>query len=123
MPIDCRMSAMAEAPFLPDLGPLSQTRKSQAASCFAGSAPAFTTVCQEYEIERAVSPLGPTGIGAVPIFSNASPMPPLSALSHQLAMMIMPVLPETKLSRNGPVVLASAVAIAGSLDPDLIRSS
>src|SRR5688572_33262078 len=123
MPIDCRMSAMAEAPFLPDVGPFSQARKSQAACCCAGSAPALTTVCQEYEIERAVSPLGPTGIGAVPIFSNESPMPPLSALSHQLAMMIMPVLPETKLSRNGPVVLASAVPIAATEEPFLISVS
>jgi hypothetical protein len=70
-----------------------------------------------------LSPLGPTGIGAVAMSANLSPMPLFSALSHQLAMMIMPVLPETKLSRNGPVVLASAVAIAGSLAPDLISSS
>ena len=50
----------------------------------------------------------------VAISANLSPMPAFSADSHQLAMMIMAVLPETKLSRNGPVVLASDVPIAGS---------
>src|SRR5690606_13702060 len=98
----------------PDSGPLSQLRKSQAACCSSSLACALTTVIHEYEIERAVSPDGPTGIGAVAMSAKLSPMPAFSALSHQLAMMIMPVLPATKLSRNGPVVLASAVAMAGT---------
>ena len=49
------------------------------------------------------------------MLANLSPMPAFSADSHQFAMMIIAVLPATKLSRNGPVVLASAVPIAGSV--------
>src|SRR5690606_14662672 len=127
MPIDIRMSAMAEAPAgAPsgvESGPLSQPRKSQAAACSSAEALALTTVIHEYEIERAVSPDGPTGIGAVAISAKASPMPALSADSHQLAMMIMPVLPDTKLSRKGPVALASAVAMAGSEQPEAMSFS
>ena len=55
--------------------------------------------------------------------ANLSPMPAFSAPSHQFAMMIMAVLPETKLSRNGPVVLASAVPIVGSEDFDFTSFS
>ena len=52
-------------------------------------------------------------------------MPDFSALSHQFAMMIMPVFSDTKLSRNGTVVLASRgahrrVGVA-VLDQALIR--
>ena len=53
-------------------------------------------------------PLGPTGTGATATSLYLSPIACLSEPCHQLAMMIMPVLPLTKLSRYGPVVFALA---------------
>ena len=47
MPIDIRISPIAEAPFGPDSGPLSQLRKSHAAACSSAEALALTTVIQE----------------------------------------------------------------------------
>src|SRR5262245_42632205 len=120
MPIDISRLPIAEAPSGAsagvESGPLSQARKSHAAACSASSAALLTTVIHEYEMLDEDSPLGPTGIGAVAMLANSSsPMPVRSADSHQLAMMIIAVLPATKLSRNGPVVLASAVPICGSV--------
>lgn len=47
MPIDIKMSDIAEAPFLPDFGLLSQARNSHAAFCSASPALPLTTVIQE----------------------------------------------------------------------------
>src|SRR5665647_1790876 len=64
-------------------------------------------------------PLGPTGMGAVATSLYAAPMAVFRALCHQFAMMIMPVLPLVKLSRYGPVVLALAALIVGTVEPSL----
>jgi len=56
-------------------------------------------------------------MGAVAMSANESPMAASSEPFHQLAMMIMAVLPLAKLSMNGPAVLASAVPSDGSVTP------
>src|SRR5581483_306520 len=64
MPIDSSTSAIADEPDFPDVGPLSQVRNDQAASCLALAALALTTVSQEYEMAEDLAPPGPTGTGA-----------------------------------------------------------
>src|SRR5699024_7689563 len=61
--------------------------------------------------------------GAVATLSKSSPMASWSALCHQFAMMIIPVLPFAKASKYGPVVFASAALRSVSVAPDSISSS
>jgi hypothetical protein len=70
-----------------------------------------------YETLDDFVPLGPTGIGAVPILEKDEPIADLRSLSHQFAIMTIAVLPLVKLSKNGPVVSALAVLIDGTVAP------
>src|SRR3954452_11108413 len=115
MPIDERMSAIADDPFLPLFGPFRYCRNFHAAACLSLLALPLTMVSQEYDTLLGPEPLGPTGIGAVAMSLKREPIACLSELSHQLAMMIIAVRPPAKLSRYGPVVLAFAVPIDGSV--------
>src|SRR5690242_4552302 len=115
MPMPIRISPIAEELFWPLEAPFSHFRNFQAASCWSCEACLLTTSLHEYETLCDPLPLGPTGTGAVATCENLSFMLSLSALSHQLAMIIIAVLPLAKLSRNGPVVEALASPIAGSV--------
>src|SRR5690606_8235728 len=123
MPMDIRMSPIADDPSSPLDSPFSQLRNFQAASCWAGCACSLTTVSQEYDTPVGSLPDGPTGIGATPTSSKRSPIASLKEPFHQFAMMIMAVLPLTKLSRYGPVVFALAVLISGTVEPSATRSA
>ena len=114
---------MAAAPWVsPPPGPWSHRRNFQAAACWSAVACALTTVSHAYETLAGADPWGPTGIGAVATLSKSDFIAVLRALSHQLAMTIIAVFPLVKLSRNGPVVFALEVPMAGSVTLSLLTS-